>query len=140
MRMRVLTHTNKGKLLAIADNVTKLVQADKNTDKIEPAYPCDGERLIVIVATVKKNMPNYFGRFLRSLKRDIAANVAFIIDGTPENAEKIISMAKQNNSNILENDVLYIEGGLPFKFMRGVKDEELAKVKEWVETILKKLA
>ena len=49
-------------------------------------------------------------------------------------------MAKQNNSNILENDVLYIEGGLPFKFMRGVKDEELAKVKEWVETILKKLA
>ena len=28
MRMRVLTRTNKGKLLAIADEVTKLIEAD----------------------------------------------------------------------------------------------------------------
>ena len=32
MRMRVLTHTNKGKLLTIADEVTKLIEADKATD------------------------------------------------------------------------------------------------------------
>jgi hypothetical protein len=36
MRMRVLTHTNKGKLLAIADDVTKLISADKATDSIPP--------------------------------------------------------------------------------------------------------
>ena len=49
MRMRVLTHTNKGKLISIADEVTKLISADKATDTIMPAYPCDGERLIVVV-------------------------------------------------------------------------------------------
>ena len=134
MRMRVLTRTNKGKLLAIADRVTKLIEADKATDTIPAAYPCDGERLVVIVATAKKSMPEAFSRFVNSLKRSLAANIAFIIDGTPENAAKIVEMAKNNDSNVIEN-VLYIEGGLPFKFARKVTDEELAKVDAWVKEI-----
>ena len=135
MRMRVLTHTKKGKLLAIADEVTKLIEADKATDVIPAAYPCDGERLVVIVATAKPNMPDYFGRFVRSLKKTLTANVAFIIDGTPENAASIIEMAKTNDSNVIEDKILYINGGLPFKFMKKVTDEEMASVKSWVADI-----
>ena len=134
MRTRVLTQTNKGKLLAIADEVTKMIEADKATDVIMPAYPCDGERLIVIVATAKANMPDSFCRFMRSLKRSVTANVAFIIDGTPENAAKIVEMAKTNNSNVMD-DVLYIEGGLPFKFAKKVTPEEMEKVKTWVANV-----
>ncbi len=140
MRMRVLTHTSKGKLLSIADKVTKLIEADKPTDTIMPAYPCDGERLIVIVATAKPSMPDSFARFMRSLKKSITANVAFIIDGTPENAQKIVEMAKTNNSNVIEDDILYIKGGLPFKFAKSVSAEEEKKVEEWVAGIRAKLA
>ena len=139
MRMRVLTQTNKGKLLAIADQVTRLIEADKATDVIMPAYPCDGERLIIIVATAKANMPDSFCRFVRSLKRSVTANIAFIIDGTPENAAKIVEMAKTNNSNVIEDNILYIDGGLPFKFMKKVTPEEMATVKAWVEDILASL-
>ena len=139
MRMRVLTRTNKGKLLAIADEVTKLISADKATDTIMPAYPCDGERLIVVVATAKSSMPNDFGRFMRSIKKTTSANIAFIIDGTPENAAKIVEMAKTNDSNVFEDDILYVKGGLPFKFMRGVSSEEMETVKTWVQGILAKL-
>lgn len=135
MRMRVLTHTGKGKLLAIADQVTKLIDADKATDRIPAAYPCDGERLVVIVATAKAKMPESFGLFVRSLKKSIAANVAFIIDGTPENAAGIVEMAKTNDANVIDDNILYIEGGLPFKFMRKVTDEETKKVEEWVKSI-----
>ena len=135
MRMRVLTKTNKGKLLAIADEVTKLIDADKATDVIMPAYPCDGERLIVIVATAKANMPNDFCLFMRSLKKSVTANIAFIIDGTPENAAQIVEMAKTNNSNVIDNNILYIEGGLPFKFLRKVTPEEMEKVTAWVKEI-----
>lgn len=135
MRMRVLTHTNKGKLIAIADEVTKLIQADKATDTIPSAYPCDGERLVVIVASAKSNMPEYFSRFVRSLKKSLTANVAFIIDGTPENAAKIVEMAKTGNSNVIEDKILYINGGLPFKFIKKVSPEEMNSVKEWVENI-----
>ena len=135
MRMRVLTHTSKGKLLAIADQVTKLIEADKATDVIPAAYPCDGERLVVIVATAKPKMPESFGLFVRSLKKTLAANVAFIIDGTPENAKGIIEMAKTNDANVIEDNVLYVEGGLPFKFLRKVTDEETKRVEEWVKSI-----
>ena len=140
MRMRVLTHTSKGKLITIANEVTKLISADKATDTIMPAYPCDGERLIVVVATAKANMPDGFQRFMRSIKKSVSANVAFIIDGTPENAAKIVEMAKTNNSNVLEDKILYINGGLPFKFIKGVSAEEMQTVKDWVADILKNLA
>ena len=140
MRMRVLTHTNKGKLFTIADQVTKLIDADKPRDTIMPAYPCDGERLIIVVASAKASMPDNFGRFMRSIKRSVSANVAFIIDGTPENAAKIVEMAKTNNSNVIEDDILYINGGLPFKFAKKVSDEEKATVEAWVKGILAKLA
>jgi hypothetical protein len=138
MRMRVLTQTSEGKLLAIADEVTKLIQADKATDIIMPAYPCDGERLIVIVASAKASMPDSFCRFMRSLKKSVTANIAFIIDGTPENAAKIVEMAKTNNSNVIE-DILYINGGIPLKFLRKVSAEEMNTVKAWVEKTLKAL-
>lgn len=139
MRMRVLTQTSKGKLIAIADEVTKLIQADKATDVIMPAYPCDGERLIVIVASAKPSMPDSFCRFMRSLKKSVTANIAFIIDGTPENAAKIVEMAKTNNSNVIE-DILYINGGLPLKFLKKVSAEDMATVKAWVEKTLSVLA
>ena len=135
MRMRVLTKTSKGKLLTIADEVTKLIEADKATDVIPSAYPCDGESLVVIVATAKPEMPEDFCRFVRSLKKSMTANVAFIIDGTPENAAKIVEMAKTGNSKVFEDNILYIEGGLPFKFLKKVTDEEMNSVKEWVKAI-----
>ena len=135
MRMRVLTHTKKGKLISIANEVTKLIQADKATDEIPSAYPCDGERLVVIVASAKNTMPEAFCRFVRSLKKSITANVAFIIDGTEENAAKIVEMAKTGNSNVIDNNILYITGGLPFKFIKKVTPEEMTKVREWVENI-----
>ena len=139
MRMRVLTRTSKGKLLTIADEVTKLISADKATDTIMPAYPCDGERLIVVVATAKADMPDEFGRFMRSIKKSTSANIAFIIDGTPENAAKIVEMAKTNDSNVLEDKILYVKGGLPFKFAKGVSAGEMASVKSWCESILASL-
>lgn len=135
MRNRVLTQTNKGKLLAVASEVSKLIEADKDVDVIMPAYPCDGERLIVIVATAKPTMPDSFQRFMRSLKRSVTANVAFIIDGTPENAAKIVEMAKTGNSNVMEDKILYLAGGLPFRFLKKVTPEESDKVKAWVAEI-----
>ena len=140
MRMRVLTQTNKGKLLTIADKITQLIEADKATDVIMPAYPCDGERLIVIVVSAKATMPDSFCRFMRSLKKTVTANVAFIVDGTPENAAPIIEMAKSQNSNVMEDKILYFDGGLPFKFMKKVSAEEMAIVEAWVADIKANLA
>jgi hypothetical protein len=80
-------------------------------------------------------MPESFCRFMRSLKKSVTSNVAFIVDGTPENTAPIIEMAKTNNSNVMEDKILYIEGGLPFKFLRKVSAEEMQKVRDWVADV-----
>ena len=87
-----------------------------------------------------RDMPESFCRFVRSLKRSMTANVAFIIDGTEENAAKIIEMAKTGNSNVMEDKILYINGGLPFKFMKKVSSEEMETVRNWVADIRANLA
>lgn len=140
MRMRVLTQTKKGKLLAIADRLTKLIEADKDTDVIMPAYPCDGERLIIIVATAKASMPDSFCRFLRTISRNNTANIAFVIDGSEENAAKIVELTKDCNCNVIKDNILYVKGGLPFKFCKSVTAEEYAAVEKWVGEIKANLA
>jgi hypothetical protein len=90
---------------------------------------------VVLVVSARNSMPDYFGRFARSLKKSITANVAFIIDGTPDNAAKIVEMAKTNDSNVIDDNILYINGGLPFKFMKKVSEEEMNSVREWVNAI-----
>jgi hypothetical protein len=84
-------------------------------------------------------MPDDFCRFMRSIKKSVSANVAFVIDGSPENAAKIVEMAKTNNTNVIEDDILYVKGGLPFKFAKGVSAGEMASVKSWCESILASL-
>ena len=135
MRMRVLTQTSKGKLLAIANHLTKAIEADKDTDVIMPAYPCDGERLVIIVASAKSTMPDHFCRFLRTISRNNTANIAFVIDGTEENAQKIVEMAKTSNCNVIGDNILYVKGGLPFKFAKSVSKEELEAADAWVAQI-----
>ena len=44
-------------------------------------------------------------------------------------------MEKTNDSNVIEDNILYINGGLPFKFLKKVTDEEMNSVKEWVKAI-----
>ena len=139
MRMRVLTHTNKGKLLAIADDVTKLISADKATDTIPPDYNCDGERLVVLVIKAKKSYSDSVKRVICNLNRGITANVAFIVDGNEESVKPLLELTKDCNANIMSDKILYITGGLPFKFIKGVSAEEKAAVKAWVEDILANL-
>ena len=56
--------------------------------------------------------------------------------------EKTLSSELRFDGRILhvfEDDILYVKGGLPFKFMKSVSAEEMATVKTWVEGILSKL-
>lgn len=139
MRMRVLTHTNQGKLLAIADDVTKLISADKATDSIPPDYNCDGERLVVVVVKAKASYNDSVRRVISNFNRGVTANVAFIVDGTPETVQPLLELTKECDANIMKDKILYINGGLPFKFIKKVTPEEKETVKAWCEDILANL-
>ncbi len=135
MKMRVLTATKKGKLISLAEKVAAKAESSYKVDVIPPAYPCDRERLVVIVASLSANMGDAFNRFCFSLSREYSQNVAFIFDGKPELAEKIIETVKAAGTNVID-EVLYLEGGLPFKFLKKYTPEEETKVLEWTDRVL----
>ena len=134
--MRVLYATSKGKLMSLAAKVAEKAESSYKADKIPPAYPCERERLIVIAVTAKATMPETFTRFCGSrMSREMATNVALIVDGKPESASQIIETLKGTGVNVIE-DVLYVNGGLPFKFAKKYTPEEEVAVLEWTERIL----
>ncbi len=134
MKMRVLYSTSKKKLINIAQLITDNYATEKVNclDKIPPAYSCDKERLVVILATVGNDAPNSLVLFCKELTKARCGNVAFIIDGPEVGAKTLIDAVKQAGANAIE-DVLYIKGGLPF--LGGVKDEEKASVTAWMDKI-----
>lgn len=139
MKMRVLYATNKKKLQNIAEQITNNYATEKVNcmDKIPPAYSCDKERLVVILATVGKDAPNALVLFCKELTKARAANVAFVIDGPAEGAEVLKNAVKEAGSNVID-EVLYIKGGLPF--LGGVKDDEKQAVEAWMNKITAELA
>lgn len=139
MKLRVLTATKKGKLLAIADMISKRGMAEYAVDVIPPAYSCDRERLVVLVISATSKMPNAFEIFCKDLSRTRTQNVALLADGTPENVAPIIEWIKGAGANVLDH-VLYMNGGLPFKFIRSVTDEEKTTAENWIDEILKTIS
>lgn len=135
MKMRVLTSTNKGKLLVLADRVAKKAESTYKVDSIPPDYSLDRERLLVIVATVKASLSDTFRRFCSDLSKERATNVALIADGLPEHVSALTEIIKGAGANFID-DVLYVTGGLPFKFAKKVTPEEEKAVDEWTDRIL----
>ena len=135
MKLRVLTATNKGKLLSIAEMLSKKGGAEYAVDVIPPAYSCDRERLVIIVASAAAKMPNAFSIFCKDLSRGRTQHVALLIDGTPENAAQIVEWIKGAGTHLCD-EILYMKGGLPFKFMRGVTEEESATASAWLDRIM----
>ena len=138
MKMRVLTSTKSGKLIALADQVAKKAGSTYEVDSIPPDYSLDRERLLVIVATVGPSLSDAFRRFCSDLTKERSANVALIADGLPENVSKLTEIIKDAGSNFID-DVLTIKVGLPFKFAKKVTPEEVKAVDEWTDRILASL-
>ena len=134
MKLRVLTNTGKGKMLnlakALADEYSNYA-----ADKIDPAYPCDNERIVVIFLTAASKYKDTFRRFCESLNKNLAQNVALIVDGDMAKAQPVIDWLKGAGCNFCDN-ILEINGGLPFKFIKNYTEDEKKAVFDWFEAIV----
>ncbi len=138
MKLRVLTATNKGKLLSLASAVADEF-SQYAADVIPPAYPCENERLVVLFFTAAGKYSTSFEIFCKNLNKNTAHNVALVIDGDKTKAEPVIEWIKNAGCHFCE-DILYINGGLPFKFLKKSSPEEKKQVIDWVENTIKTMA
>lgn len=133
MKMRALVASGKGKLKYIGEMLAK--HGTYASDVIPPAYSCDRERLVVIIATVKSSMPDSFRRFCQELSKDKAQNVALIVDGTEANAKMVAKWISDAGTNVSDNILYFPVKGLFSFFSKTLTPEEEVTVTNWYNEI-----
>ena len=132
--MRALVVSGKGKLKAIGEMLAK--NGTYAADVVPPAYPCDRERLVVIIASLRSSMPDSFRRFCQELSKDKAQNVALIVDGNETDAKMVSDWIAGAGANMIENVLYFPVKGLFAGFSKTLTPEETAKVNAWYEETL----
>lgn len=132
IKVRVLYFSNKGKMISLADAIC--AKLDCKSDTIPPAYPCENERLVIIGASIGKEIPNQLRLFCAGLNKSRAHNVALYIDGPKGTVTELKNLISEAGANVI-NEVHYCEGGLPLKFMKKITDEERKSIVEWASKI-----
>lgn len=134
MKMRALVVSGKGKLKTIGEMLAK--NGTYAADVIPPAYSCDRERLVVIIASLKSSMPDSFRRFCQELSKDKAQNVAFIVDGTEANAKMVADWVSAAGANVIDNILYFPVKGLFAGFSKTLTPEETSTVNVWYESVV----
>ena len=134
MKMRALVVSGKGKLKTIGEMLAK--NGTYAADVIPPAYSCDRERLVVIIASLKASMPDSFRRFCQELSKDKAQNVAFIVDGTEANAKMVADWVSAAGANVIDNILYFPVKGLFAGFSKTLTPEETSTVNAWYEAVV----
>ena len=136
LKMRFLYYSKKAKMKDLAEAIKKefdLAQNYNAIDVIPPAYSCDRERLVVIIASLKSSMPDSFRRFCQELSKDKAQNVALIVDGNETDAKMVADWIAGAGANVLENVLYFPVKGLFAGFAKTLTAEETDKVNAWYE-------
>ena len=134
MKMRALVVSGKGKLKTIGELLAK--NGTYAADVIPPAYSCDRERLVVIIATLRSSMPDSFRRFCQELSKDKAQNVALIVDGSETDAKMVSDWIASAGANVIDNILYFPVKGLFAGFAKNLTPEETATVNAWYEAVV----
>ncbi len=134
MKMRALVVSGKGKLKAIGEMLAK--NGTYAADVIPPAYSCDRERLVVIIATLRSSMPDSFRRFCQELSKDKAQNVALIVDGNEKDAKMVTEWISSAGANVIDNILYFPVKGLFAGFSKTLSSEETSKVNSWYDAVI----
>lgn len=135
IKMRVLYLSGKSKMKQLAEKLCE--GTDVKADTVPPAYNVERAKLLIVGATLGGSMNINAERFFTALDPSRAANVAFFIDGSPENAKKLMDMVAETGVNVID-DVLYVKGGLPFLSKASAADYEA--VTKWANKIIADLS
>lgn len=138
MKMRVLYFSNKGKMSSFAYAIGE--SQNCGVDVIPPAFSCDKERLVILGLSLKKEPENAVRLFCRELTKQRSQYVAIFTDAAQDSpALKTIKEVLKEAGTTLINDILFVDGGMPLKFIKKITPEEREKAVKWTESIVTKV-
>ncbi len=135
VKMRVIHSTKKKKVITFATAISEAFKCQ--LDAAPPAFPCDKEKLVVIVMSIKGEPDDKLRRFCGELNKTRALNTVLVVDGDTESSgvNVIRNTLKEAGTNLIE-DVYKIDGG--GFFSKKITLEERTNIVKWVEGIIDK--
>ena len=136
IKMRVLHASSKKKILEMAQMIKAEFELPVNAvDRVEqPAYPCDKERIVILMLSLKGEPNDVVRRFCGELNKSRANNVALVIDGNEAAAKRMKEILTAAGTNVAE-EVLYVKTAF-LSFLDSVKPEEKTALLEWAHRIV----
>ena len=136
IKMRVLHASSKKKILEMAQMIKAEFDLPVNAvDRVEqPAYPCDKERIVILMLSLKGEPNDIVRRFCGELNKGRANNVALVIDGNEAAANRMKEILTTAGTNVAE-EVHYVKTGF-LSFLDSVKPEEKTALLEWAHRIV----
>jgi flavodoxin len=134
-KMQVLYYSKKG-------NTEKMAQAiarDQKTksDKIPPAYPVEGQKLLIVGLEMGGSVNKQVKDFCAGLTPQRTKNLAFFITGKVDGLNGLKEMIASTGINVLDDiHVSAVKNGL---FHSKPKDEDIKAVVEWASKIVDSL-
>ncbi len=127
-----------------AGNTEKMAQAigraqKVKSDKIPPAYPVEGQKLILVGLELGKGSADKQVKdFISDLKPERTKNVAFFVTGNVSGLDDLTSTLKGNGVNVLDDVyICEVKSGL---FRSGkVTEEDIESVVKWADKIVNSL-
>ena len=143
IKMRVLYNSKKKGMAEFAKAVADKYELPINatSGKFPPEYPCDKERIVVLGLSAKGELADDVRLFCSQLEKSRAYNVALLVDGTQDAADKIaeiITTAGPNmgkpGTNLVGVKVINLGGFLMFG---GTLTSELkTELLTWVDEMV----
>lgn len=139
IKMRVLYASSKKKIASMAQMIKAEFDLPVNAvDKIEqPAYPCDKERIVILMFSLKGEPNDVVRRFCGELNKGRANNVALVVDGNEAAAKRMKEILAAAGTNVID-EVHYVKTGF-LSFLDSVKPEEQKALLDWTHRIVDSL-
>lgn len=136
-KMTVLYFSRTGGAQTLARAIAREQQT--KGDQIPPAYPCEGQKLVLIGLETNKPVDKQVEAFVRDLNPNRTKNVAFFCAGDDvSKLEGLKSILKGNGVNVLDDIfTCSVKGGL---FKSGkVTDDDVKNAVVWSNKVVDSL-
>jgi hypothetical protein len=135
--MRVVCASSKAKIRTYA---TALSEAFKcRVEDVPPAYPCDKERLVIIVMSLRGDPSDKLRLFCTELNTTRAFNVALVVDNKEQTRGiKIVKDALRDAGTNVVDDIYYLQSPGIFSGAK-ITLEERTEIVRWAEKVISNL-
>ena len=134
IKMRVLCSSSKAKIRTFSAALGEAFNCQAHD--VPPAYPCEKERLVILVMSLKGDPSDTLRRFCGELTPARAYNVALVVDNKDQTKgiQMIKDTLKEAGTNVIE-DIYYLKSPGFFSGAKISFDERTAIVR-WAQGII----